>query len=113
MSYLVIAHETTGGPTYAEVDDLDEAARMVEQLRNDAGVEHARICRLEEVPFEFRPYFRVEVRDAVGIPRAPEPESSAADEWEDSSADDEASAVGPAGVTHVHVDHHRRGLFGR
>jgi hypothetical protein len=87
MSYLVIAHETTGGPSYREVDGLDEATRMVEQLRNEEGVEHARICRLEDVSFEFRPYFRVQVQTEV-----------AAEEIDD--------------VGHE-LEMHRRGLFGR
>ncbi|MEM8925434.1 MAG: hypothetical protein AAGD35_18170 [Actinomycetota bacterium] len=36
-------------------------------MRNEDGVEHARIFRLEEVVFEYRPYFRVEL-SSLGTP---------------------------------------------
>ncbi|MEM7338309.1 MAG: hypothetical protein AAF467_06670 [Actinomycetota bacterium] len=34
-------------------------------MRNTDGVEHARIFRLEEVVFEYRPYYRVEIASAA------------------------------------------------
>ncbi|MEL7156228.1 MAG: hypothetical protein AAFN30_06480 [Actinomycetota bacterium] len=46
-------------------------------MRNEDGVEHARIFRLEEVVFEYRPYFRVELSNlglnepAIGAPTGP------------------------------------------
>lgn len=47
---------------YHQTDDIHDAVSFVEQLRNEEGVEHARIFRLEEVNFEYRPYFRVELK---------------------------------------------------
>ncbi|MEZ5342741.1 MAG: hypothetical protein R2706_15235 [Acidimicrobiales bacterium] len=47
---------------YHQTDDIHDAVSFVEQLRNEQGVEHARIFRLEEVNFEYRPYFRVELK---------------------------------------------------
>jgi hypothetical protein len=40
---------------------LDDAVRFVESLRNDQNVEQARIFRMEEIPFEFQSYYRVEL----------------------------------------------------
>ncbi len=62
MSHMVIYRGTDGKPGYHQTDDIHDAVTFVEQLRNDNGVEHARIFRLEEVNFEYRPYFRVELK---------------------------------------------------
>lgn len=62
MSHMVIYRGTDGKPGYHQTDDIHDAVSFVEQLRNDNGVEHARIFRLEEVNFEYRPYFRVELK---------------------------------------------------
>lgn len=69
MSHMVIFRSTDGRPGYHQADELDEAVGYVERLRNEEGVEHARIFRMDEVAFEFRPYFRV----AVAAPPAPAP----------------------------------------
>jgi hypothetical protein len=62
VSHMVIYRGTDGKPGYHQTDDIHDAVSFVEQLRNDNGVEHARIFRLEEVSFEYRPYFRVELK---------------------------------------------------
>ncbi|MEZ5225542.1 MAG: hypothetical protein R2710_02420 [Acidimicrobiales bacterium] len=62
MSHMVIYRGTDGKPAYHEVEDIHDAVQYVEQLRNDQGVEHATIHRMEQVNFEYRPYFRVELR---------------------------------------------------
>ncbi len=101
MSYLVIANSATGEPTYREVDDLDAAVGTVEQLRNDEGVEQARICRLEDVPFEFRPYYRVQVH-------------AGDNGHHDGHHDGHDGAHDDGGHDDAHDDgDHRRGLFGR
>ncbi|MFT7599744.1 MAG: hypothetical protein ACI8TP_002680 [Acidimicrobiales bacterium] len=66
MSHMVIYRGTDGKPGYHQTDDIHDAVTFVEQLRNDNGVEHARIFRLEEVNFEYRPYFRVELKAGDG-----------------------------------------------
>jgi hypothetical protein len=78
---MVIFQDGDGKPGYHDVEDLDDAIRHVEHLRNDEGVEQARIFHMEEVTFEFRPYFRV----AVGGASA--------------SADDAPAAEQPAAAT--------------
>ena len=61
MSHMVIYRGVDGKPGYHQTDDIHDAVNFVEQMRNEEGVEHARIFRLEEVVFEYRPYYRVEL----------------------------------------------------
>jgi hypothetical protein len=61
---MVIFQSTEGTPGYHQTESLDDAVRFVEGLRNDQNVDQARIFRMEEIPFEFRPYFRVELGKA-------------------------------------------------
>lgn len=63
MSHMVIYRGVDGKPGYHQTDDIHDAVSFVEQMRNEEGVEHARIFRLEEVVFEYRPYYRVELSD--------------------------------------------------
>jgi hypothetical protein len=66
---MVIFQSAEGTPGYHQTDGLEDAVRFVEGPRNDQDVDHARIFRMEEVPFEFRPYFRVELGKANGALR--------------------------------------------
>ena len=61
MGHMVIFRGGDGKPGYHQVDELSEAIHHVERLRNNEGIDHAQIFQMEEVTFEFRPYFRVEV----------------------------------------------------
>lgn len=61
MSHMVIYRGADGKPGYQQAEDIHDAVTFVEQMRNGDGVEHARIFRLEEVVFEYRPYYRVEL----------------------------------------------------
>ena len=61
MSHMVIYRGTDGSPGYHQTDEVHDAVAFVEQLRNEQGVEEARIFRMEQVTFEYRPYFRVEL----------------------------------------------------
>jgi hypothetical protein len=58
---MVIYRGADGKPGYQQAEDIHDAVTFVEQMRNQDGVEHARIFRLEEVVFEYRPYYRVEL----------------------------------------------------
>jgi len=58
---MVIFQTPDGNPGYNQFESLEEAVRFVETLRNDQGVETARMFALEEVKFDFKPYFRVEI----------------------------------------------------
>ena len=61
MSHMVIYRGADGKPGYQQAEDIHDAVTFVEQMRNGEGVEHARIFRLEEVTFEYKPYYRVEL----------------------------------------------------
>jgi hypothetical protein len=58
---MVIYRGVDGKPGYHQTDDIHDAVGFVEQMRNEEGVQHARIFRLEEVVFDYRPYYRVEL----------------------------------------------------
>jgi len=58
---MVIYRTPDGTPGYQQADSISEAVNQVERLRNEDGVDQARIFQMEEVAFEFRPYFRVEI----------------------------------------------------
>ncbi|MEL7206664.1 MAG: hypothetical protein AAGK32_00265 [Actinomycetota bacterium] len=82
---MVIYRTGDGQPGYHQTEELDEAVKFVERLRNGDGVDSARIFQMEEVNFDFRPYFKVEIgpsgepipapaEDAVSAPAStPEP----------------------------------------
>ncbi len=62
---MVIYRTADGQPGYHQAEELDEAVRFVERLRNGDGVDGARIFKMEEVSFDFRPYFKVEIGPGV------------------------------------------------
>ena len=68
MPHMVIFRSGEGKAGYHQADALEDAIRFVERLRNCENVEQARIFRMEEVRFEYRPYFRVEVGAASSSP---------------------------------------------
>ena len=92
MSHMVIFQTPDGNPGYNQFESLEEAVRFVEKLRNEQHVETARMFALEEVRFDFRPYFRVELDPPMVGPGSTDPSPSTA-------ADTEAapSAFGDSG----------------
>lgn len=66
MSYVVNWRGSDGQAGWHPVDDVAQAAAQVEHLRNVDGVDAIKIFQLDEIAFEFRPYYRVELA-------APEP----------------------------------------
>ena len=115
---MVSYRDSDGQQSYHETDELGAAIAYVEHLRNDEGVDHARIFKLAEVSFEFRPYFRVEIAENASLPAPPVVEVAddpatemdrdpLATAWAASERTDDAigESVG-AGMG-------RRGLFGR
>lgn len=59
---MVIFQAPGGSPGYNQFETLDAAVGFVEQLRNERDVSNARIFALEEVKFEMRPYYKVELQ---------------------------------------------------
>ena len=105
MPHMVIFRSGEGKAGYHQAEALDDAIRFVERLRNSENVEQARIFRMEEVLFEYRPYFRVEVGGAAPAPEAAvvaAPVEHPLPEPVPMSEDDDELAVGA-----------KRGLFSR
>jgi hypothetical protein len=72
---MVIYRGTDGKPGYHQTEEIHDAVSFVERLRNEQSVEHARIFRLEEVHFEFRPYYRVELTLGSALGAGPQDRS--------------------------------------
>jgi hypothetical protein len=69
MEHVVFFSEASGEPAYRRVEGLEEAVRVVEELRNEHGIEDASVHTLTSVPLSFRAYYRVEVAaDEAGLP---------------------------------------------
>ncbi|MBT8241143.1 MAG: hypothetical protein KJN63_07935 [Acidimicrobiia bacterium] len=81
---MVIYRGADGKPGYHQTDDIHDAVMYVESLRNDKDVDHARIFRLDEVTFEYRPYYRVELSSGAAASV-----SAGNDGVSDSAGDDE------------------------
>ena len=82
MAHLVRYRTADGNDASHEVAELADAIAHVERLRNEDGVEGARIFKVEEVEvaFEFKPYFRVEIGTATGQTTASTTTEAPADE---------------------------------
>jgi hypothetical protein len=61
MAHMVIFRTAEGKPGYHQTEALDDAVRFVEHLRNTEQVTDARLFKMEEVPIEFKTYYKVEV----------------------------------------------------
>jgi hypothetical protein len=91
---MVIYRDAEGKPGFQQSEELDDAVRFVETIRNQQGVDQARIFRMEEVTFEFRPYFRVEIGNgAAGGPAGDSAETPAAEAEAGADVDAEPEPV--------------------
>ncbi len=61
MSYIVVYQRADGSSGLEECADLDLAIVTAERLRNVDAVERPRIFQTEEIHYDFKPYYRVEV----------------------------------------------------
>lgn len=73
MSHMVIFRDPEGRPGYHQAEQLDEAVRFVEELRNERQVNDARVFSMHEIPLEFKNYWRVEVTAPPAPPAPPVP----------------------------------------
>lgn len=121
MAHLVSYRDSDGKQSYHETEELGDAIAYVEHLRNDEAVDRAQIFKLDEVGFEFRPYYRVEIADAAAPsgPPAGWPEGAVAAGADERDPLAEAWAASERPEERDHVDESvgagmgRRGLFGR
>jgi hypothetical protein len=77
MPHMVVFRSSEGKPGYHQAESIDDAVRFVERLRNQENVTEARIFRMQEVPIEFRTYYRVEVGSAGDEVETPAPDALA------------------------------------
>jgi hypothetical protein len=105
MQHMVIFRTSDGKPGYHQADDLEAAVKRVEQLRNVDQVTDVRIFQMQEVPIEFKTYYRVEVAPGTGGGAAPAG-------GRDEPARAMAGPTGDPGPTAVSAAN-RFGLFGR
>src|SRR6476646_7777690 len=123
---MVSYRDSEGKQSYHETEELNDAIAYVERLRNDEAVDHARIFKMDELSFEYRPYFRVEIAGAAPPPppaglMPPPPADAAApvpaptDDERDPLAVAWAASESPEDRfdESVGAGHGRRGLFGR
>lgn len=136
MAHMVIFQTPDGNPGYNQFDTVEAAVGFVEQLRNEQGVSNARMFALEELKFDFKAYYRVEMAaltagdpPAAAAPSPAAPPSAAAPApplqvvpptaTTDAPpppagvTDDLSSPVGNAPVGEDGEPQLRRGLFGR
>ena len=88
MSYIVVYQRGDGSSGLEECTDFELAVVAAERLRNVDDVESPRIFKTEEIHFDFRPYYRVEVSKEA------DPVASALlDPWAEAEADVETRAA--------------------
>ena len=68
MPHMVTFTSVEGKKGYHQCEELDEAVRFVERLRNNEGVSDAQVFRMDEVQLEVKQYYKVEV--ATSAPQA-------------------------------------------
>jgi hypothetical protein len=61
MSHMVVYRSADGRTGYFQAEDLDRAVAYVEHLRNVEAVDDSRLYRMDEIPIEFKTYYRVEI----------------------------------------------------
>lgn len=97
MSHMVIYRSVEGQPVFHQVENLEDAARHVETLRNAGQGDDARIFAMKEVKIEVKTYYRVEVASDEAPPApAPAKAAVAADRSADAAAPAPAPAPAPA-----------------
>src|SRR5947207_5649470 len=69
MPHMVIFRDAEGRPGYHQADRLEDAVSFVEHLRNEQHVSDTRVFSMQEVPLEFKSYWRVEINSpSLGAP---------------------------------------------
>jgi len=61
MAYIVVYQREDGSSGLEECADIDLAIVTAERLRNVESIERPRIFKTEEITYDFKPYYRVEV----------------------------------------------------
>jgi len=82
--HMVIFQNPEGDPGYNQFESIDEAVSFVEKIRNEQSIDSIRIFELDEVKFDLKPYYKVELLAlksgapaAAPAPSAPAPVAAA------------------------------------
>lgn len=95
--HMVIFQTADGSPAYSQFESVSEAVGFVESLRNDQGIENARMFELKEIKFELKPIFKVELLELNSGPAvAPKPAAPSAAPSAPSAPSAPASSATPA-----------------
>jgi hypothetical protein len=129
VGHIVVFEGSERVPTFHRCEELADAVSFVEKLRNDRGVDKVQIYRTEEVRFDFKPYYRVELgalnAGSQPMPIGPAPAPSMAPPPPISAIPSPPDAGGPIGGPQPEPGQYdddddlsvgsgvRRGLFGR
>ena len=78
--HMVIFQNPDGDPGYNQFESVEEAVSFVETIRNDQGIDSIRIFELNEVKFELKPYYKVELQalNPGAAPSRPAPQAAPA-----------------------------------
>jgi hypothetical protein len=68
VGHIVVFEGADRVPAYHRCDELADAVSFAEKLRNDRGVDQVQILRTEEIRFDFKPYYRIELGPAPATP---------------------------------------------
>src|SRR5262245_23034541 len=74
--HMVIFQTADGSPAYSQFESISEAVGFVESLRNDQGIENARMFELKEIKFELKPVFKVELKELNAGPASSAPSAA-------------------------------------
>lgn len=66
--HMVIFQTADGSPAYSQFESISEAVGFVESLRNDQGIQNARMFELKEIKFELKPVYKVELKELTPGP---------------------------------------------
>ena len=70
MEHVVFWSGADGRPAFERTPSLDEAVGVVSRLRNDHGIDGARVYQLNEVPLTVRVEYKIEVPADKSAPMA-------------------------------------------
>ncbi len=71
---MVIFQNPDGHPGYNQFESVEEAVAFVEKLRNEQSIDSIRIFELNELKFELKPYYKVQMQALnPGAPSRPAP----------------------------------------
>ncbi len=76
--HMVIFQNPDGHPGYNQFESVEEAVAFVEKLRNEQSIESIRIFELNELKFDLKPYYKVQMQALnPGAPSRPAPAAPA------------------------------------